>query len=82
MLLPLLFLPICGNLLVINIDSKSPTATGYSSLVSVSGPQATPEPGTLTLIVIGLGSVASGRFRLRKTHLIFKWIAPTRRNLS
>jgi hypothetical protein len=48
------------NLLVINLDSASPSSSTYSSLVNVSspGPVTTPEPATILLLTAGLAAIA------------------------
>ena len=53
-----------NNLLVINLDSASPSTSTYSSLVTASspGPIITPEPATIFLMTAGLAAIAL-RFR-------------------
>jgi PEP-CTERM motif len=54
------------NLATINLDSPSPAPNVYSSLVTVTPAAVTPEPGTLTLLVLGLaGTVPMFRRRSR-----------------
>jgi PEP-CTERM motif len=54
------------NLATINLDSPSPAPNVYSSLVTVTPAAVTPEPGTLTLLVLGLaGTVPLFRRRSR-----------------
>jgi hypothetical protein len=55
------------NLVIINLDSTTPTTNIYSDLVSVTSPTATPEPSSLLLLASGLFglSVARHRFKAR-----------------
>ena len=49
-----------NNLLVINLDSASPSPSTYSSLLTLSspGPITTPEPATILLLAAGLAAIA------------------------
>ncbi len=57
------------NLLVINLDSASPSTSTYSSLVNVSspGPVSTPEPATILILTAGLAALALFRKRVLVT---------------
>jgi hypothetical protein len=53
------------NLVIINLDSTTPTTNIYSDLLSVTSPTATPEPSSLLLLASGFFGLSLARHRFK-----------------